>query len=455
MRAASWAHRIGALALVVAAASAFSAMGGPDAAGDTVATRPPAAPVMRAIHLGFNPSAVLVDDATGRAFVVGDGRGVLALAVLDARTGRVVRTRSLGRSYLIPPGDGAPAAIDPRTGRVFLPTVTGKPAGDGDPATGPCVVRVLDGRTGASLRTIPAGYAPVGVTLAARARQLFLVNNARTDALGRIIAPGGLRVIDIVTGRLMRTHPSDDGPPLAVDERTNRVFVGSSTGLDMLDAATGRVLARVPLGQAPDSGAAAATDLAVDERAGRVVVALSGSLGLTTGLVLDATTGRVLHRAASVGSGPLAADPANGRAVSVDYPLSSTGGPVTASTFSTRDGHPVRTVTLDRLTSRGVAAAVAIDSQSGRAIVAREQVIGAIARPFTPTLITVIDLHSGRAMRTFALDDQPPAAGFVLDDQPPGPVFGAPSVAIDGRGRRAFVTNYGAGTVSVLDTARL
>ena len=430
---------LGALGFVLAATSPPGAADGLAAARDVAPT-----PLVSTIHLGFGPSAVLMDEATGRAFVVGDGRGGVEVAVLNARTGRVVRVRSLGRSHLIPWQEGTPAAVDPGTGRVFLPTATGKPAGDGDPATGLCLVRVLDGRTGAQLRTIPAGYAPVGVTLAARARRLFLADGPRTDALGRIVAPAGLRVIDVATGRLVRPPLPDEGLPLAVDDRINRMFVGSSTGLDMLDAATGRVLARVPLGQAPDGGTAAATGLAVDERAGRVVVALSGSLGLTDGVVLDARTGRIVARAPSVGSGPLAADPSTGRSMSVDYPLSSTGGPVTVSAFVTRDGRLVRMVTLDRLTSPGVVAAVAIDTPSGRALIAREQVIGVIARPFTPTLITVIDLHSGRPVR-----------GFALDDQPPGSMFGAPSIAIDERGRRAFVTNYGADTVTVLDLTHL
>ncbi len=428
--------RLGVLGVV--AATLAPAAGVPGDRTGVAGVHSPDPSIVRTVRLGFNPVSVLADQAAGRVLVFGYNPSGSVVALLDAATGMRVRALHLGRQRFIPPEDGDPAAIDPVTGRVYLPTATASQA-DGPP-DGPCVVRVLDGRTGATIQLIRAGYTPAGVALAARAPRLFVADNPRTDAAGRAIDAGGTRLIDLATARLVRTLP--DGAPLAVDERTGRVFLASSVGLDVRDAATGRSVARVPFGGSDSIAPDAPVALAVDERAGRVVVALSSNSGLSGGAVLDARIGRIVTQAAPVGSGPLAVDAGTGRALSVDLPLSSTGGAVTATTFATRDGRAVHTVTLDTVSSRGVAAAVVIDAHSGHALVAWERVNGAV---LTPTLITIVDLHSGRPVHSFALDDQPSAVD----------TFGPPAMAIDGRTRRAFATNYGASTVSVLDTTRL
>lgn len=395
----------------------------PSLASDTVA----GGPVLRTISVAATPIALLADITAGRIFVFGQATHESSITVLDAATGRVLAVRHLGRTAFVPTAYGAPpAAVDPTTGRVFVPTSrqtdpTGHPHGPGR-------LWILDGRTGAVRRTISVGYAPQAVALDAATRRLFILNGARADAYGAAIGEPSLSVIDTTTGRPLHTLTRVGGSALAVDAATGRLFIADGTDVDVRVAATGAPLRRVALTTAQVQEDVLA--LAVDERAARVVVGLTDATGLPDGRVLDATTGAVVYGSRAI-SIPFALAPTAGRIVAVATPLSSTGGAITATVIGLHAGRVLRTVTLDRATARAVAAAVASDDRDGTTLIATAR--GLSAPPYwTQIALSILATRDGRLISRLLLA--------------PGP----PAIAIDAATRRAFVTSGAAHTVSIL-----
>ncbi len=204
-------------------------------------------------------------------------------------------------------------------------------------------------------------------------------------------------------------------------------------GVLVLDAATGAVRAHVPDSALSGDVTTGVSEVAVDARAGRVLVGLLDSLGLTDGRVLDEATGAVVAHAPALGY-PMAVDETDGRVVSVIQPLSSMGGPVRANTLATRTGTLIRSVTIGSIHTPGEAAAVAVDERTHRLFVVTQSSDGAGQGP---TELGVFDAKSGR-----------PLSGVLLG-------VGPPAMAVDAQTARVFVANTGDGTVSVLDAARL
>ncbi len=261
-------------------------------------------PVVRPVRVGTSPSALAVDEQTGRVFVT-DGVDD-TVTVLDARDGRILRSESVnmspqaismdervGRVY-VADFYGEVATLDARSGAVlnttsvpnfsplsavvvdarenhaFVASYDGNGAGD---------VTMLDARSGALLRTISVGKMPGVLAVDERRGRLFALNEGY---VGNAYA-SSVSVLDTRRGRLLRTIPVGRlASALTVDARRGRVFVSSNRGVLMLDAASGRIIHVTALrGDA----------LAVDERTDRVFVAGSGGL-----FTLDATSGRVLRR---------------------------------------------------------------------------------------------------------------------------------------------------------------
>jgi YVTN family beta-propeller protein len=101
-----------------------------------------------------------VDARGAHVFVL--NRGSASVSVLDAHSGRVLRTRALDRRSS---AAGAMArAMDARTGRVFVAN------GDADS------VSVLDLRRGVVLRTLAVGVHPLGVAVDEKVGRAFVVN---------------------------------------------------------------------------------------------------------------------------------------------------------------------------------------------------------------------------------------------------------------------------------------
>ncbi len=250
---------------------------------------------------GMNGPGLTVDARAGQVFVpnlVDD-----AVGVLNARTGRVVRTI---------PVDHQPDEVtfDAWSGRLFVGS------------TADWTLTMLDGRTGARLRTIPfaAGDLPGQLVVDPRLDHGFAADYAgqvalfdtRTGALLRRVTPAGgslilhlaidapaARVLGLVEGRAdvvlldarsglrLRSILVGEAPnAIAVDARWGHAFVSDDgTGrVYMLGVRCGRVLRAVAVGAAPVT--------AIDARRQRVIVA--SAAGVT---VLDARSGAVLDRA--------------------------------------------------------------------------------------------------------------------------------------------------------------
>src|SRR5207245_2385803 len=119
----------------------------------------------------------------------------------------------------------------------------------------------------------------------------------------------------VVTAPLVQTVAVGRGPSaLAVDQRSNRVFVANFFGnsVNVLDARSGTVLRTISVGKSP-------SDVAVDARTGRAFVVNAGPYPEKDGTagtvsVLDSRTGAVV-RTVLVGRRPsgLAVDVGSGR----------------------------------------------------------------------------------------------------------------------------------------------
>ncbi len=231
--------------------------------------------VLRTTVVGMNPASITVDEATERVFV-SDYYGV---SVLDARSGVLMRAiEEYGIGF-------TPIAIDEQRARAFAVTSYNDPLGR--PASGENNVYVLDAATGLLLRRVPNMHGPIAVAVDRTTGRIFTSNWG--DG-------GSVSMIDPRRGAILRTvriAPSgrDVAPDaLAVDARTNRVFVvsydevGASRGhVSIIDARSGALLKTVTVGDI-------ATAIAVSERTGRVFVVAEN--GVT---VLDAASGTVLR----------------------------------------------------------------------------------------------------------------------------------------------------------------
>lgn len=180
--------------------------------------------LLRTVSLPISVERLAVDEVSGRLFAPG-GAGV---AVLDTRSGALLRVVPL-------PGRVASLAVAAATGRVYVGLQ------QGTLLTAPDALGVLDARSGRLLRVIPLG----------RGHDLDAL--AVDERAGRVYAAGyvskSLLVLDARTGAVRRTIRLRDGPyAVAVVAATGRVAVTGQTFLSLLDARTDRVLRTVPYG---------------------------------------------------------------------------------------------------------------------------------------------------------------------------------------------------------------
>lgn len=162
--------------------------------------------VRRTVPLPFAPH--IVGDAFGRLLISESGSGQ-RLALLDERTGRLVRTLTVG------PG-AIPPLLDPRHGHII--------ATSGWMGTGH--LWVLDARRGTTLQATTIAPNPVAMALAAQAQRVLIVSQGAIDRQGMPAGPGSLAVLDARSGRLLRTITLTPRPTaLLNDEATGHVFV--------------------------------------------------------------------------------------------------------------------------------------------------------------------------------------------------------------------------------------
>ncbi len=387
--------------------------------------------VLRTIPLSISDAAgaITVDEHTERAIVVGGGRPT-TLSLIDTQTGTLLRAVDLG--------GGSGRAVAVAAGHAFVLEIENATRNTGTAGTSG-IVSMLDTRTGALMRVVRVPQTPTVVTVDEQGGHVFVASEGRRKGFGNTLGAGTLSMLDARTGALIRRVPLGIHPvTAAVDGRTRRVFVvnggpigraGLGVGaVTVLNADTGGVLRTVMVGQ----GAGA---IAVDERTARVFVANEGSHDVS---ILDARTGTVLL---TVGVGfprDVAVDERAGRVVVAN------GAPGTVSLLDATSG-----VVLHTLDVGGDPDAVAVDARTRRAFVTgtgtnnslyrQLRSIGLIraALPNDYGYVTILDTLSGRILRTVHI----------------GP-SGTKGVAVDGHTGHAFVTNLAGNSVSMLN-ARL
>lgn len=290
------------------------------------------------------------------------------------------------------------------------------------------------------LRTVYVGQDPRAVAVALHTGRTFVATSG--DLIRGQFPVLTVRVLDTVTGALLRTVPVASGRAvtsvaMAVDVHTGHVFV-VYTGtpgarlVSMLDARSGGLLRQTALPhRSPLSvGAGIGMSLlpaaiAVDARIGRVFVTNPAS---DTVNVLDTHSGALL-RTLALGPAPTA--------LAVDAPAGhvfvATGLDRTVRMLDAASGRVLRTVRLGFYPN-----AVVVDAGTGRAFVTTRNTMDSRGHPTGTGRVALLDARSGRLLRTT------PVAGTLA------------GIAVAERADHVFVlsaTGAGQGIISMLDAA--
>ena len=266
--------------------------------------------IVHRVAIPMYPLATTVDQRVGHAFVLDLGGRVSGgrVVVLDTRSGhplpRMVIVRGdkrdlgdiavderAGRVFVTKRAAGTVSVFDTRSGALLATTLVDLHRSFGTLAVAPTDghvfvagqtgVSMLDSRGRTVLRRTALGAAPVIMAVDERAHRLVAGDDV-LDAFGNAHGITGVSVLDTRSGALLRTvqvAPSDSGAALAVDERRGRILValqGATDPLDgqtftapgrvlVFDAGTGALVRTVVAGYAPQA-------MAVDERDGRIMV---------------------------------------------------------------------------------------------------------------------------------------------------------------------------------------
>lgn len=300
----------------------------PSAISDTVDMRDgTTGQLLRTISLPQRPVVAIPTGRHQRVFIVvgtptpngGAIRPHAAIAVLDGRTGHVVRLVPL----IVPGGGLSAVAIDVQRGHVLLAMGTtvdvvdavsgavlhisqaprrisaltidrrsdhifaiGTGSAMHNRIVRQAVLFTLDGMTGTVTRTRRLGnviLVSADADIDEQTRRLFIAS--ALEPLGATGLAGGIVVRDVDTGAAIRTAvPGPSASELALSRRTGRVFViNLFAPTQMLDARTGAVLRTIAL---PDLAQA----VAVDEQTRRAFIATINAV-----YTLDARTGATVQ----------------------------------------------------------------------------------------------------------------------------------------------------------------
>ncbi len=403
------------------------------------------------------PTALAADAALGRLVLAtagcepaGSGFGCAsepaALAVLDARTGRV-----LHRLVVSPPAPPAPSsytagglAVDDRTHRAFLAragsvvslSLTGRFVATVAPVPGYASAPIVDGSIGRVVVSSGAadpntGRVSTGLSGldAATGRVLYRVTahgSERDDTLFQVLGP---TVVDTRRHRALAIgvnhgmgppsvatiytldvrHGLSSGPtllepryPYAVpgtplaDERTGHTFIvlaiGVSTAsqdrVDVLNTLTGQVIGRVPVAAGPLY--LGPPLLGNNPTTGHVFVVSPADVGRPGHLtMLDAQSGAVLRtETLALTPGVLSVAPQSGRVFIFSQDDSA------VQVLDSATGATVARVSLGAPLTRGVSSLTAtLDAHTGRLVVVHH----------LDTLLSVLDARTGRVLRTTSL----------------------------------------------------
>ena len=210
---------------------------------------------MRVLHttaVGPSPTGVAVDDGSGRVAVA----TAAGLHVLDAANGTLLRTFPRLTQLL---------AVDQRTNRIVVADDAGR-------------VFLLDARTGRLGGAVPmvgAAPTPGGVAIDARNGRVVLLTRGAINGSGIVMTMGLVRILDGTTGQVLQTA-SVDGQSATLALWGDRAVIAAydgSTSVTLFDPQHGQTPRLIDVGLVPSF-------VAVDGRAGRIVVAGNGSASL-------------------------------------------------------------------------------------------------------------------------------------------------------------------------------
>jgi DNA-binding beta-propeller fold protein YncE len=163
----------------------------------------------RLVHTRVQPTfgRFSVDEGTNRTFVVSNG----VLSVLQTTSGQLLRR--------VPEGQSFGALVDGRRGHVYL--------------GGPTGMSILDAATETLRRTVALGRYPAEpMAVETRTGHVLVTISGPFDANYMPIEEGRVSVLDGRTGAVLRTVTVGPGPAaVAIDERTGHAFVVSSGGI--------------------------------------------------------------------------------------------------------------------------------------------------------------------------------------------------------------------------------
>ncbi len=261
--------------------------------------------------------------------------------------------------------------------------------------------------------------------------RVFVLSTSAVDVSGKPTAPGRVIVLVAMTSTRLGASPAGPFPyAVAVAERAGRIVVADSNtpgAMSIVDATHGHLLRTVPAGAGPQA-------LAVDDRRGRVVVMTHS--GAT---ILDVATG-AMRATVRLGQVPcaLAFDRRTGQAF-LGAGVSR-GNPTTVYRLDVAAGKLAGQTTIpEQATSSQEACPLAADAAAGRVLVFHPPYyLGGSA------FYSLLDARSGHRLRTDALN--------------PGEYrYAAAALAVDERSGHFLVSLGTDRTVRVLDarTGRL
>jgi DNA-binding beta-propeller fold protein YncE len=386
--------------------------------------RPPSAALVATIHVGPSPTVLGVDERNGRVFVLNQGRqsgpyltGPGTMSMLDAATGAISWTTTLGF-------DPYGLAVDGRNGRAFIVSA-GRRTVNGMP-TSQAKLTVLDSRTGRLVVTHPGVG---GLTVDEAAGRVYLARD--NGAIS-----GGVDVLDAASGRVLRHIPGPFGGAITVDPRAHRAFVSNSDGgFTVLDTAQETVLGTTLAALNPQLAS-------VDTRAARVFYFSGGDTPHLGHLnALDARSGAFRYDFQTGQGYPnvAAVDERLGR-VYVDVTNGPTPTGIAALDSATgRESHITPLGQVGFPTTPNGAQSIAADEVHGQVFV--------LTVPFTldhngvprhgPARLVMFDAATGAVSSSVGVGKDPQA------------------VVVDTRLRRVFVADRGDDTVSVFDATKL
>ncbi len=338
---------------------------------------------------------VAVDRHTGHAFVatiLRDG-GQGAIEMVDVRRGTILHATTTGLNP-------SSIAIDERSRRVFV-SCSGPLRPDGYEPRGRGSITVLDADTGRLVRTERGVHYPDQLAVDEASGRVFVLNLRRVlNSADQGLTPVNrdtLGLLDARDGRLLRVlAPGAPGvgnaPSLGVDEALGRAFVLLNDGtVRALDATTGTTLwtTRIPGGNQYD-----VYTLFIDRSRHRIVVSADQMTDPAFVVLMDGRTGKILVNEGVISFGAArgtvgAIDGTHGRAVFIDtYPGSGVYSSESAYVLDTRTGGAVGTIALGAAPQDGPGPkGVSVDEGPGRAYIK------------TTRGLTVVDVRDGHILR--------------------------------------------------------